>query len=83
MKRGGGGEEAHKSLTEVTVIGLFVDEAHGDVPASSSADARVARPLASQGLPGHPRTLLYHSNSIVRRGSSYKSEGTEGVGSEN
>lgn len=59
-----------QSLTEVTVISLFVDEAHGDVPASSSADARVARPLAFQGPPGHPQTLLYHSNSIVRRGSS-------------
>jgi len=42
------------TLTEVTVVSLFVYLTHGDVPASSSADASVARPLALQGFPGQP-----------------------------
>lgn len=52
-------------LTEVTVISLFVDEAHGNVPASGSAHACVARLLSLQVLPGYAPTLLHHSNSIV------------------
>lgn len=66
-----------QSLTEVAVLSLFVDEAHGDVPASCSASACVARPLAFQGLPGQSCTLLYHSNGIVRRGRACKSESAE------
>lgn len=41
-----------RSLTEVTVLSLFVDLTHGDVPASSSAESSVARPVALQRVPG-------------------------------
>lgn len=72
-----------KSLTEVTVISLSVDVAHGNVPASSPADSSVARSLTLQGRPGHPRTPLHHSNSIVGGGQRYKRGKKEGDKSEN
>ncbi|MBU7443551.1 hypothetical protein, partial [Paraburkholderia fungorum] len=55
--RGGicsGGTAAAEELCEVTVISPFVDVTHGDVPACSSAEPCVARPLALQVVPGHP-----------------------------
>jgi len=44
----------NRSLTEVAVFSLIVDATHGDVPASSSTHAGVARPLSLQAFPGHP-----------------------------
>lgn len=55
-------------LTEVTVPSLRVDSAHGDVPASSSAQACVAGPLPLQTVPGQTWALLHHGNGIVRGG---------------
>lgn len=66
-----------RSLTEVAVLSLIIDEAHGDVPASCSAITCVARPLASQGIPGQSCTLFYHSNGKVRRGRVCKNESVE------
>lgn len=54
------------SLTEVTVVSLFVDEAHGNVPARGPTHACMTRPDSPQTVPGYARTLLYHSDSVVR-----------------
>lgn len=55
------------SLTEVTVVSLCVDEAHGNVPARGPANACVTRLLSLQLVPGYAHTLLYNSDSVVRR----------------
>lgn len=69
-------EKREASLTEVAVVGLFVDEAHGNVPARRSAHARVARLLPLQGLPGYAHSLLDHSDSVVR--GCWSCRGAEG-----
>lgn len=58
-------QKMEAKLTEVTVVGLFVDEAHGNVPARRPAHARVARLLPLQVLPGYAHSLLDHSDSVV------------------
>lgn len=53
-------------LTEVAVSCSVVDQAHGDVPASSSPPAGVAGLLTLQVVPGDiPVRLLHHSHSKV------------------